>query len=70
MLGIYQRGRRVLFARPNLKDWEDGVTIICKRCGNVQIVKEKSLCDLWKLCSTCARQDIENGRLKVIYRRT
>jgi len=44
------------------------VTIICSRCGNVEIINEGSLCDLWDLCSDCAKQDIEAGRLKVYHR--
>jgi len=40
------------------------VTVFC-RCGNVDIVNEGSLCDLWHLCKECARKDIEAGRLNV-----
>jgi len=61
---IVKKGRKVIILKDYLKDWEGGVTIICKRCGDVPIVKENSLCDRWTLCPKCARQDIEAGRLK------
>ena len=64
MSGIVAKGRRVLFIKPNIKDWERGVIVVCKHCGEIQIVKEGSLCDIWKLCSDCARREIEAGQLK------
>jgi len=38
---------------------EGGVTVVCKVCGDVEIVREESLCDVWKLCSRCARKRID-----------
>jgi len=66
-MSVHKKGRKVVVTASMLKDWKSGVTIVCRRCGNVDIVNEGSLCDLWHLCKDCAKQDIENGRLKVVH---
>jgi len=68
LTSVIKKDRKVFVFGKNLKEWAKEVTIICRRCGNVEIVNEDSLCDLWQLCSNCARMDIEAGRLKVYHR--
>jgi len=42
-----------------VRGWRSGVIIHCKKCGNEEIVAEGSLCDSWKLCSSCTRKILE-----------